>query len=284
MTKMWKSAAVLLTMAASISLPAADPPFRVGVLNFTTIDIQGQKRFLDYQNKPIQVPAQRSLDKGDRVFMSRTMQGFVRLIDAWDSFRTGDANRKAQTEDNRFNRTRAMELYRTEVKGPARPAVIGAEYLAAELGKHGEIFGVVELPTIENAVTKLQSAPDFPRNVMPGLRKMTGATHLLSGTVSDMRSRIVSFKGYNIETRSMIYELDLIVKMTDLASGHTVHSGVYTGTLREDIRPGSMEINNDKFQILMKSATAQAAEDLHAKCRPGRKNQIPAPAKPAKQE
>lgn len=248
-------------------------PFKVCVLDFTTPDIEGQK-FIDQQNKPIAVPPQSTLNDADRKSVNSIMQGFVRMIDAWDNTRTNTANRRAQTEDNTFTRAKALDLYKTVVNGKSRPVVIGADYLAAYLGKHNDVFSCVGKDEMTAAMNKLRQAPDFPQNFMLRLARATGATHLVYGTVSDLRTRHNAFKGYGIETKTTVYELDVIVKMVDLAAQHTVYSNVYTGSYREQRPVGASQIDDNVFQTLMKSALEQASEDLYDVCKPGRKNKV----------
>lgn len=249
-------------------------PFKVCVLDFTTLDIKGQKRFLDEKNNPIHVPPQSTLNDADRKSMNSIMQGFVRMIDAWDNTKTNDANREAQVEDNKFSRAKALDLFNSTVKGEARPMVIGADYLTAYLGRHNDVFTCMDASQIAVAIQKLQNAPDFPKDFMLRLARETGATHLIHGTVSDMRSKTKSFKGYGIETNTTNYQLDVIIKMVDLAAQHTVYSNVYTGNYREQRPISNAQFDNNIFQNLMTSALEQAAEDLYDNCRPGRKNKI----------
>ena len=249
-------------------------PFRVCVLDFSSLDIQGQKRFLDQQNKPIVIPPQCTLNDADRKSINSVMQGFVRMIDAWDNTKTNTANRRAQVEDNSFSRAKALELYNTVVKSDARPMVIGADYLTAYLGKHNDVFACLDASQMTAAMNRLQQAPDFPKDFMLRLAKETGATHLIYGTVSDLRTKSNSFKGYGIETKTTNYQLDVIIKMVDLVAQHTVYSNVYTGTYREQ-RPISIDqFDSDIFQSLMKSALEQAAEDLYDVCKEGRRNKV----------
>jgi len=249
-------------------------PFKVCVLDFTSLDIQGQKRFLDQQNRPIEIPPQCTLNDADRASINSVMQGFVRMIDAWDNTRTNTANRAAQADDNVFDRTKALELYHTVVKGPSRPMVIGADYLSAYLGRHNDVFGCMDASQMAAAMQKLQQAPDFPRDFMLRLARETGATHLIYGTVSDLRTRSNSFKGYGIETKTTNYQLDVIIKMVDLAAQHTVYSNVYTGNYREQRPVSTEQFDNNIFQSLMTSALEQAAEELYDVCKPGRKNRV----------
>ena len=249
-------------------------PFRVCVIDFTSIDTQGQKRFLDQQNNQIVIPPQNTLNSEDRKSINSVMQGFVRMIDAWDNTRTNRANRHAQVDDNEFNRAKALELYNSVVKGQSRPMVIGADYLSAYLGRHNDVFSCLDASQMAAAMAKLQQDPEFPRDFMLKLAKMTGATHLIYGTVSDLRKKSNSFKGYGIETSTTNYQLDVIVKMVDLAAQHTVYSNVYTGNYREQRPVSTEQIDHDIFQNLMTAALEQAAEDLYDVCKPGRKNRV----------
>ena len=249
-------------------------PFKVCVLDFNTIDIFGQQRFLDVQNKPIVIPPQSMLDDADHRSISAYMQGYVRMMDAYDVSSTNEANRDAQIEDNIFTREKALALFNTVMNGPSRPMVIGAEYLSAYLGRHSDVFGCMDISQVAAAMEKLRKQDDFPRDFMLRIAKETGATHLIYGTVSDLRSKRNSFSGYGITTSTTMFELDVIVKMIDLAAQHTVYSNVYTGAYREQRPVGAGQIDNDIFQSLMKSALEQAAEDLYDVCREGRKNKV----------
>lgn len=249
-------------------------PFKVCVMDFTTTDIEGQKKFLDQNNRPIKIPPQCTLNDNDRKSVNGVMQGFVRMIDAWSDKKTADANRHAQVDDNLFTRNKALELYRSTVNGVSRPSVIGAQYLSAYLGKRNDVFNCMDPSLLGAAMIRLQNEPDFPRDFMLKLARETGATHLIYGTVSDLRTRSNSFKGYGIETKSINYQLDVIIKMVDLVRQSTVYSNVYTGNYREQKPVGTQQIDNNIFQTLMTSALEQAAEDLYDKCKPGRRNEI----------
>ncbi len=257
-------------------------PFKVCVLDFTSLDIQGQKRFLDEKNKTIVIPPQCTLNDADRKSVNGVMQGFIRLFDAWDNSKTNDENRNVQVEDNVFTREKALALYNGIVKGESRPMVMGAEYLSAFLGRHNDVFSCLDVSLVASSMAKEQASPDFPKNFMRNVARETGATHLIYGTVSDIRTKTNSFEGYGIKTKTTNYQLDVIVKMVDLVKQGTVYSNVYTGNYREQRPLSGTQFDNNIYQNLMTSALEQAAEDLYDKCRPGRKNQIsvtPCPAK-----
>lgn len=249
-------------------------PFKVCVLDFATLDTQGQKRFLDEKNNPITIPAQCTLNESDRKSLNSVMQGFVRMIDALDNTKNNEANRDAQICDNTFNREKALSLYNTTIHGQTRPMVMGADYLSAYLGRHNDVFSCIDTSLMIAAMDKLQKSPEFPRNFLLYLAKETGATHLIYGTVSDMRTKTNSFKGYGIETKTTNYQLDVIIKMVDLAAQKIVYSNVYTGNYREQRPISGTQFDDNIFQNLMTAALEQAAEDLYEQCRPGRKNKI----------
>lgn len=249
-------------------------PFKVCVLDFTTIDIAGQKRFLDEKNSAIIIPPQNSLNDADHKSMSGFMQGYVRMIDAWDSSWTNSANRDAQIDDNVFTRKKALDLYNSVVKGEPRPVVMGADYLSAYLGRHNDVFGCMDVSQVAAAMEKIQKQEDFPRDFMLRIAKETGATHLIYGTVSDIQTRSNSFSGYGIQTNTTTYQLDVTIKMIDLVAQHSVYSNVYTGSYREQRPISTEQFDNNIFQSLMKSALEQAAEDLYDVCKEGRRNKV----------
>ena len=256
-------------------------PLKVCVMDFKTIDTEGQKRFLDVNNKPIVIPAQNTLNDEDHKTINAVMQGFVRMIDAWDNTRTNKANRDAQKGDNLFTKEKALDIYSTTVKGQARPVVIGAEYLEAYLGERNDVFVCLNRDLLGTAMGKIRNEPDFPQDFMLKVAKATGATHLITGTVSDIRTRQKSFKGYGIETKTVNYELDVIIKVVDLVAQQSVYSKVYTGFYREQHPVSNAQFDNNIFQNLMTAALQQAAEDLYEKCKPGEGNVIkPTPIPP----
>jgi hypothetical protein len=238
------------------------PPYRVCVLDFSNIDIIGQKRFLDVQNRPIEAPKLESLNSADRLSINRVMQGYIRMIDATDAARTNAANRAAQIENNQRDWAKALDLYNTVTKGEARPILLGGEYLSAYLGKRPDLFRPVDLSAVTAAMGKVAGQPGFPADFQRRLALESGANLLIYGTVSDLTSRERSFQGYGIETKTTVWQLDLILKVVDLDRQEIIYSNVYTGTLSERQRPSASEIDHNRFRTLMDSALKQAAEDL----------------------
>ena len=247
---------------------------KVCVMDFTTIDIEAQKRFLDVNNKPIVVPAQNSMNDEDHKTINGVMQGFVRMIDAWDNTRTNTANREGQVADNAFTRDKALNIYRKTAEGEPRPVVIGADYLTAYLGRYNDVFVCMSKNLVGAAMMKIRQQPDFPRDFMLKVAKATGATHLITGTVSDIRTRENHFKGYGIETKTTNYDLDVIVKVVDLVAQHTVFSNVYTSSYNERRPLSNAQFDNAIFQNLMTAALQQASEELYEICKPGEENRI----------
>ena len=277
------TATATVNVQVQVPLPKPPPPpepepvfekLRVCVLDFTTIDINGQIRFLSGTNQKIDVPPQCTLNDADRKSINDVMQGFVRLVDAVDNARTDEANRDAQVDDNVFRRKKALDIWNTTVQGQSRPMVIGAEYLEAYLGRHSDVFACLDRGLMAAAMGRLRNDPDFPTDYQLKLARASGATHLIYGTVGDLSSRENSFSGYGISTKTTNYSLDVIVKVVDLVAQQTVHANTYTGTYREQRPISGAQFDNNIFQSLMKSALEQAAEDLYDMCKPGRRNKI----------
>ena len=242
-------------------------PFRVCVMEFTTIDMQGKIRFIDPANKELDVAPRCTLNSADRTSVNDVMQGFIRLVDAIENHKTKDIK-------NVVTRSDALNIWNTVVHGKGRPTVVGAEYLESYLGRNGEIFDCVDRPLMAAAMKKLQIDPDFPLDFQLKLARATGATHLIYATVGSITSRENTFSGYGIETKTTSYSLDVIVKMVDLVTQQTVHANAYTGTYREQRPISGAQFDNNIFQSLMKSALQQAADEILSLCRPGRSCKI----------
>ena len=247
--------------------PQAILPFRVCVMEFTTIDTQGKIRFIDPANRELDVAPRCTLNGADRKSVNDVMQGFVRLVDAVENHKTKDIK-------NAITRNDAIAIWNTVVHGETRPAVIGAEYLESYLGRNGAVFACLDRPQMVAAMKKLQADPEFPTDFQLKLAKATGATHLIYCTVGNITSRENSFNGYGINTKTTNYALDVIVRMVDLVTQQTVYSNTYTGNYREQRPISGTQFDNNIFQSLMKSALQQAADDLLDRCKPGRNNTI----------
>lgn len=268
--------------------PATDEParplFRVCVMDFVQADIVGQRRFLDQESRPIAIPPQCTLNQADRMSIHSVMQGFVRMIDARDAARTNEANRWRMADDNRWERTKALDLFRTVVKGQSRPIILGAEQLSALLSRHGDVFACTDPSLMAAAMDRLCYEPDFPVDFQRKLADMTGATHLLTGTVADLRVSSKKFQGYGIETATTRYELDFSYKLVDLRAQSTVYGGMTTGVYTERKLPGIIEKEPSLFQNLLNDALRQADEDLYRACKPGKDCKVRPPALPEKCE
>ena len=119
------------------------------------------------------------------------------------------------------------------------------------------------------------AAPDFPKDFLLRIAQTTGATHLIYGTLSDLRSKTTSFQGYGITTKSTVYDLDVILKVVDLADQNIVYSKVYTGTVQEqDLSTGGLTVDGDRYRTMMKNALQEAAQDLYECFKPGPEQKI----------
>jgi hypothetical protein len=152
--------------------------------------------------------------------------------------------------------------------------VIGADYLAGYLGRYNDVFVCMDKNLLGAAMMKIREQPDFPRDFMLKVAQTTGATHLIYGTLSDIRTREKHFKGYGIETHTISYDMDVIIKVVDLVAQHTVFSNVYTSSYNERGPVSNAQFDNAIYHNLMTSALQQAAEELHEICKPGEENKI----------
>jgi hypothetical protein len=245
---------LLLLCAAVFAQEAAKPAMKVAVMDFVTADTIGLKIL---ERLPA-APAPQVMPSDGANATVNVLFGIGKLLDGVTTESPADSKWQAQ-----------RELFLEAVKGKGRPAIMGAEYLAAFLGKHPETFGIVDAMVIKGAMAKLQKEDDFPRNFLQKVAKETGATHLICGTIADIRSKENSFKGYGVETKTTLFQLDVIIKVIDLQAQHTVFTNVYTGSYKEQ-RPISVEqFDNNIYQSLMTVALEQAAEELCEVCQPG---------------
>lgn len=232
---------------------------RIAVYDFTTIDIQGQhlQYFTDQQ---IKVRPYDSLTDADRETVDEVMLGFVKMIDAKELSATHrDARLRGDRENDRnyvLQRQLADKLLKTHI----RPVVIGAQYMEAALGECKNVEAV-DRGTIEKAFAdmgKLQSG-EFPGTALAGI---AGASHILYATVADLRVQERIFKGYGVETKAVIYSLDLLVKIVDAKTRQVVFSRMFTAQNREMHTPHLKQIDTDRFGSLMKQAVFQAAQEI----------------------
>ncbi len=243
-------------------------PLGVAILDFTTIDLRAKERFLDQTGKKIEIPERSTLNTADRLSINRVMQGYVRLVDTRSAAATDDANRALEVHDRLRAERDNRAIHDTMTKGETRPVIIGADYLASYLGKHADTFRCIDPGLLSRAVEELRKEAGNPLGFGKALALGTGAEFLITGTVSDLRHKTVAFKGYGIETRNDDYQLDVLIKVIDLADGMTVFSKVYTGNYRQQQRPGVLVVNPDIFQNLMTGALEQAAQELYEAARP----------------
>ncbi len=255
----------LLSMVlAAAAAEEAKRPVSIAVLDFTTADIEGQERLLTRKDTPIRIPEQSTLNDKDRKSINSVMQGFVRMIDAWDTHRTGDANRVTQIRDNERDNRQALELYRTVVNGPTRPVILGADFLESALAGRTELFRVTDRRLVEAAMAKVAAAPGFPAEFMPRLAEAGGVHYLVSGSVADLSGETTTFEGYGIRTEYTIVRLDLTIRVTDLFKARGVYGKTYTASRRETKLPSANTIDHNLFQSLLRKAVELAAEDLAA--------------------
>jgi len=233
---------------------------RIAVFPFSTIDIQGQhfSRFtdrLEHNHQPMD-----TLTEEDRNTMDDIMLGEIRRIDAEDE-RAYRANlRERLNKENDRNLALQLSLYDKLLHSPMRPAVIGADYMAAELRRYDTVEVIDDQSVVRayEEMKKIQQGELFVAKMFDS----TGATHILYGIVADLRTKETRFNGYGAQTDATIFELDVLVKMVDVKTKEVVFSGVFTGHDRVLTTAYHQEIDSDRFTALMKSAVAQAAQAI----------------------
>ena len=108
---------------------------------------------------------------------------------------------------------------------------------------------------------RAQTAEDADRRIREFMEK-SGATHILTGTVADLKTEHKKFSGYGVRTDRVVYSLDLLVKVIDLKDNQIVFSGLVTGEQSQMNTKFAQTINDSLFQDLMKDAVKQAAEAM----------------------
>ena len=169
------------------------------------------------------------------------------------------------TADSTNRLSVARELFDRSTYGTSRPALMGADYFEAMLGKHEKVFACVSRKPVTAALEKLRQLPEYPQGCGAKLAEMTGATHLVFGTIGDLTTKSNEFSGYGVSTKTTNYSLDVAIKFVDLATGATAKSGIYTGRYREQRPISGEQFDNNVFQSLMKDALEQAAEGFSEK-------------------
>ncbi|MBQ7206993.1 MAG: hypothetical protein IJS01_04265 [Lentisphaeria bacterium] len=237
---------------------------RIVVFPFTTIDIQGQ-HFRDFTDRKERVSPQNSLSEAELETVDEVMLGYVKLVDAEEERARRAHDRARLDAENDRNLARQTELADKLLKTPQRAVVIGAAYMEAALGNYNAVEladrGEIAKAYREMAARQAGRAP----RALPDQLKVHGATHVLYGTVADLRTSGQTFSGYGVSTATLIYQLDVIVKIVELESNRIVFSGVFTGEDRELRLEGVQVIDSERFERLMKSAVAQAAQAIDQK-------------------
>ncbi len=244
----------------------AEPPaMKIAVLDFTCIDLTGQKLRL-VRNCPVNTDYRGILSSADRQSIDDRMQGFVRMLDARFAGTAAMAGIRRDLRESERDRTEREALAKKILNSKQRPLVIGAEYMTASLGEYPEIFSLANREGIESALKSLdfgraQTAEDADRRIREFMEK-SGATHILTGTVADLKTEHKKFSGYGVRTDRVVYSLDVLVKLIDLKTSQIAFSGVFTGEVSQMNTKFAQTINDSLFQDLMKDAVKQAAEAM----------------------
>lgn len=278
MLAMIKRGFAVCCMAAVFGLGAADarkapeaetaPKMKIAVLDFTCIDLVGQKLRL-MKDKPLDTAYKGILSNADRQSIDDRMQGVVRMIDARVAGAGAMTAIGQGLQENARDRAAREALARKILNSEQRPVVIGAEYMAGYLGEYPETFSLVNREGIESALKSLdfgraQTADDADQRIREFSEK-SGATHVLIGTVADLKTEHKKFSGYGVKTDRVNYSLDVLVKVIDLKTNQIVFAQVVGGEKSLMNTKFAQTVNDSLFQDLMKDALRQAAEAMNAR-------------------
>ncbi len=254
---------------AADDVKEAEPPFRIAVLDFTAIDIEGQK-FYRFVEQTEAVPTIDMITAGDRASIDDRMLGLVKMMEVGEEIARRGWDRARLDAANDRERERIDALAKQILDSRQRAIVIGAEYMTAALGRHPDVFAPVARRNLERALLEVELGRGLTEEeaALGEFGRVSGADYVLYGTVGDFRTREQTFRGYRIETKTVEYSLDLIVKVADLATREVIFSDVVTGTYTE--RPNAYsEVKDDGiFQELLKSAAQAAADGMYSQFRP----------------
>jgi len=252
--------AVQTAPAAQVS--AGKP--RIAVFPFTTIDIQGQ-HFRDFTDRTARVTPQNSLSEAELGTVDEVMLGYVKMVDAQEERARRAHDRARLDAENDRNLARQNELADKLLKSPQRAVVIGSAYMEAALGNYDSVE-LVDRGEIYKACRDMsvRQAGGLPQPLAKTLQ-IRGATHVLYGTVADLRVSGQTYSGYGVKTATLFYQLDVMIKIAELKTGRIVFSGVFTGEDRELRLEGTQIVDNDRFERLMKSAVFKAAQAIDQK-------------------
>jgi hypothetical protein len=209
--------------------------------------------------------ANATLTDADRVSANSVMLGLVLLAEAEDTAATNSVNRLSQIQDNEFARAKAIAEYEQKIKEGVRNVVIGADLLCGELGNKPELFAFVDKDRFNKAAAAVLEKDELPENYLAELAGVTGATHAVYGTVSDLRTSVKKFTGYGITTENTLYELDLIIKVLDLNSGRIIYAKTSTGKVKVTNNDNVVcASSSDNFALALNDAVRQAGKELAA--------------------
>lgn len=246
----------------------AGPKPRIAVFSFTTIDIQGQ-HFRDFTERKEPVPPQNSLNDAELGSIDEVMLGYIKMIDAEEERARRAHDRKRLDDENDRNLARQQELADRLLKTPERAVVVGANYMEGALGNYDSVE-LVDRGDIYKAFRDMSARQAGEKPLaLPEALQLHGATHVLYGTVADFRAAGNEYSGYGVNTKTLFFELDVMIKIVELKTNRIVFSGVFTGQSREFYLEGQKAVlDSGRFEMLMKSAAMQAAQAIDQKFDP----------------
>ncbi len=242
----------------------------IAIMDFTSVDIEAN-RYLKHTdkvsidiNQDLLTPEERALFSGDELKELSKAEIKERL-----ELRKKKSLREENTNDRqRMHKKKQRERLLSSKSG--RGIILGAEMLAAELYKYGEVIELVDRHRLEESLTEMEFNRSglVPSETAKQLGQMTGATHLAYGTVNDYRVEERKFSGYGVTTNNVVHSLDLTVKIIETATNKVVFVDEVTYDIKE--MKTSMSSHNDTGlqKKLMKGAIKKVAKNIGEKFTP----------------
>lgn len=263
---LWTCLGLLVTAHADESVP------KIAVLDFMTTD-QLVEQYDDFEFEKLAREKADSLSDADRKSINSIMQGIIKGIDAWSNLEAAEDRREEHDLINKDKWRRSEALMKKLRSGPMRPVVAAADYMMSYLGEYPDSLQTVDRPRLAAALQSAEFTVDgsIEADSMARFRQTTGATHLLYGTVTDVKRMDRQFSGYGIKTDMVVYELDVMVKLVDLESEAVVFSTIATGYDKMLKSAQGQTLNSQQVQDLLKDALHAAALDVQQFVNPPKK-------------
>lgn len=262
--KNWLIGAGGLLVVGCVSAADAPAPMRIGVMDFTTVDMEAQK-YLHLEQKPLPAsPAASELSGEDRSSLAKEDQGYIRSIETEQHLREQRQNREQVHEQNRRLQDQNDEL-RDMLLGTrhGRAAVLGADMLATDLAQSDTSWTIIDRQSLNENVDALRNS--HTDNPSARLAQQLGATHLVYGIVEDLDIKHTAYTGYGIQTLSNLYRLNVLVRMVEISTQKIVFSGEFSAQGKQTLSNNAAEVDTGIIKDLLRDTLKQATTAITTK-------------------